>query len=87
MSGLEAILYPQLGAFPSEERDRALARARRTPFDVVELVGMALAAIVAVAVSRNNVLAAPLLVVLVGPFLVRRVRRGLDSEYEKLART
>jgi len=93
----ERILYPQLRSFPERERAGALRRARSQPFDVVELVGIALGLVLATALTRyhldgddaagrlaafavNVALAVPALAVLVGPFLVRRVRRGLDDE-------
>ena len=98
---LEAILYPQLRSFPAGERTSALREARKTPFDVIELVGMAVGLILVTAITRyqseewwgamertgaallNFAVAIPLLVVFVGPFLVRRVRRGLDQELAK----
>ena len=100
MHPLEAILYPRLRDFPAEERAAALRAARRTPFDVIELVGIAIGLILVTAITRyqigswsvierawaaivNFLVAIPLLVAFVGPFLVRRVRRGLDEELSK----
>lgn len=97
MARLDDLLYPRLAALPEGERPAALERARRTAFDVIELVGIALGLVVATAVTRygaaelgplervgaaaaNFILAVPLLALLVGPFLVRRVRRGLERE-------
>lgn len=100
MHALEAILYPRLRDFPVAERAAALAAARRKPFDVIELVGIATGVILSTAITRyqvgswdafehagaafaNFLVAIPLLVAFVGPFLVRRVRRGLDEELAK----
>ena len=100
MHALESLLYPQLNAFPAEERASALRHARETAFDVVELIGIAAGLVLVTAITRyqlgptngadgflsaivNFVVAVPLLVVFVGPFLVRRVRRGLDRELAK----
>lgn len=97
MHGLERLFYPQLTAFPAEERADALRRARRTALDVIELVGIAVGLVLVTAITRyqlepssfadgflaamaNVAVAVPLLIVFVGPFLVRRVRRGLDEE-------
>jgi hypothetical protein len=90
-------LYPRLGEFAPSERDAALRRARRTAFDVVELVGIALSLVLTTAITRygtqelgvgerigafvlNVAVAIPLLAVLAGPFLVRRVRRGVETQ-------
>ena len=90
-------IYPQLRAFPMGDRAAALRNARRTAFDVVELVGIALSLVLVTALTRydthdlaagerftaailNFAVAVPLLVALVGPFHVRRVRRGLQRE-------
>jgi len=92
-------LYPQLREFPAREREAALRRARRTPFDVIELVGIALSLVLVTALTRygaaeldvagrvaaailNLLLAIPLIGALLAPFLVRRIRRGLDRELE-----
>lgn len=97
MSRLRELLYPQLTTFPEGEREAVLRRARAQPFDVIELVGIALGLVLATAATRYNIdegeaaervvaialnlfIAIPLLAVLVGPFLVRRVRRALDEE-------
>jgi hypothetical protein len=102
MHRLEAILYPRLREFPADDRAAALRDARRMPFDVIELVGMAIGLILVTAATRyplgpwsvferagiaiaNFVIAIPLLLALVGPFLVRRVRRGLERELARRA--
>ena len=100
---LRDVLYPQLKAFPEPDRWGALRNARETPFDVVELVGMAFGLVVSVLLTRygieewdvfaraalalaNFLVALPLLALLVGPFLVRRTRRGLDLEIARRSR-
>lgn len=97
MQALETMLYPRLRDFPAEDRAAALRSARRTPFDVIELVGIAVGLILVTAATRypigswsgveragvamaNFLVAIPLLLAFVGPFLVRRVRRGLERE-------
>ena len=94
---LRETLYPGLGALPEGERASALRAARDTPFDVIELVGMAFGMVLAVSLTRygvedldllerlagaaaNFIVAVPLLALFVGPFLVRRTRRGLDLQ-------
>ena len=94
---MREVLYPRLLSFPEADRERVMRAARATPFDVIELVGMAFGLVAAVSLTRygaehwdllervaaalaNFVLAIPLLALLVGPFLVRRIRRGLDYE-------
>lgn len=94
MSHFQQILYPELRLFAPEERARALAAARETPFDALELFGMAAGVALVTALTRyagaeldamqrfaagtlNFVIALPLLALAVGPFFVRRVRRGL----------
>jgi hypothetical protein len=47
-------LYPQLRSFPPEEREPALRSARKCPFDVVELVGIAVGLIVVTLLTRYN---------------------------------
>ena len=96
MEWLDRHLYPQMCAFPADERRDALHKARGGAFDVVELVGIATGLIVTTAATRAGfagldgvqrvaaillvfVTALPILCMLVGPFLVRRTRRNLDS--------
>jgi hypothetical protein len=92
-------LFPQLRAFPDAERPEVLRKARRTAFDVVELVGLALSLVLVTALTRygvreltavervsafvvNFAVALLLLGMLTGPFLVRRIRRGIDRQLE-----
>lgn len=100
MKQIEEILYPQLRSFPVIDRKRALRRARETPFDVIELLGMAAGLVLVTALTRygvseleigerfalaiiNFLVAVPLLAIALGPFIVRRVRRGLRAQLEK----
>ena len=46
------ILLPQLRNFPEEDRSLALQQARRTPFDVFELAGLALAVVAVTALTQ-----------------------------------
>lgn len=96
-------LLPELRRFPEDERDRALAQARRTPLDVVELVGMAVGLVVVTALTKysapdltmasrfllalvNFAVALPLLVAVLGPFHLRRLRRGLRRQLDERGR-
>jgi hypothetical protein len=89
------IAYPQLRHVPPEQWESMLRRARETEFDTVEWAGtVAGVAFAAFALRAGGgepdflfthllgqfVLALPLLTILVGPFLLRRTRRGLDLE-------
>jgi hypothetical protein len=102
MRSLEVLLYPRLRDLPEKDRAEALRAARKTAFDVIELVGIAMGLVLVTALTRypigpwngaerawaaiaNFLVAIPLLMAFVGPFLVRRVRRGLDEELAKRA--
>lgn len=90
------LLYPELLHVEPARRAGVLASAGEGRFDLVELAGMALALVLAVVATRyaipegiqhrfaaavvNFAVALPLLAVLVGPFHVRRVRRGLRGQ-------
>lgn len=52
---LAGILHPALWRLPSERRADLLRKARRTPLDLVELVGIAAALIVAIVLARGGV--------------------------------
>jgi len=54
-----ASMLPQLRRLSGDERHTALGRARATPFDVAELVGIALAVAAATAITRHALPAAP----------------------------
>lgn len=96
------ILYPELRSFPPKDRARALHDAKQTPFDTLELFGMAAALVIVTALTNysgtgldvnqrflsgvlNYLVALPLLALSLGPFLIRRVRRGLRTERTKLS--
>jgi hypothetical protein len=91
-------IFPRLGELPPVQREDALKKARDTPFDLMESVGIGGAAALvagilqAVPLEPNGdflkaylgqlLFALPLLVVTAGPFFLRRARRGLDSQIE-----
>jgi hypothetical protein len=92
---LRLLAYPQLRDLPPDQWEGVLTQARETAFDAVEwagiLAGIAFAAFALRSGAGESgslltlylgqfVLALPLLVVLVGPFFLRRTRRGLDLE-------
>lgn len=96
METLNRWLFPELRRIDPSERAGALRKAKETPFDAVELIGLAVALLVTVSLTRysaagwglaervgamlaNFVVAIPVLVVLAGPFYVRRTRRGLRT--------
>ena len=91
---IENVLYPELLTYGRRDRDRLLKEASKEPYDFLEWVGMLAALVLVVSVTRysaaglgladrfavaNFIVAAPLLVVTVGPFLVRRTRCGLQK--------
>ena len=92
---LRLLAYPQLRAVPPNQWELVLARARDTPFDLIEWAGILAGVVFTAFVLRVSagdpgalllfylgqyVLALPLLIILVGPFYLRRTRRGLDLE-------
>ena len=76
---LATILYPELRAVDAGDRRLLLARARRSPFDVAELLGMAamLVGTALLADALADAWAAAAGAALVAPFFVRRTRRAL----------
>jgi len=46
------LLLPELRSFPAREQAPALAAARETPLDIVELVGTAFAVVIVTAITR-----------------------------------
>jgi hypothetical protein len=72
-------LYPELRQLPHGDRDVALRRARREPFDFVELLGIAAGLVLVAFLGRSGHLgaAATLVALALAAFDVRRVRRGL----------
>lgn len=96
-------LLPELRQFPQAERDHALQRARDTPLEVIEFVGMGVGLVVVTALTKfsfsdlptasrfalallNFAVAMPLLVAVLGPFHLRRLRRGLRTELQQRSR-
>jgi len=92
---LRLLAYPQLRALSPNQWEVILRRARDTPFDLIEWAGILAGIVFAAFVLRADmgepgalvvsylaqfVLALPLLIILVGPFYLRRTRRGLDLE-------
>jgi hypothetical protein len=72
------LLYPELRTAPPAERGRLLARARKAPFDVLELLGMAAILVGTALVGQEYlVVAVAAAAALVAPFFVRRTRRAL----------
>ena len=72
------LLYPELRDAIPAERERLLARARRAPFDVLELLGMAAMLVGAATVGEEYVVVAVAAsAALVAAFFVRRTRRAL----------
>jgi hypothetical protein len=51
---LAPMLHPQLRRWPPDQRRAALREARRTPLDLLELVGMAAALIAAIMFVRGG---------------------------------
>ena len=95
---LRLLAYPQLRKISAADQDEALRIARRTELDLLERIGIlsglvgTTAILQAVGADWNSMLArslaqftlaVPLLFCVVGPFLLRRTRRGLDIECRK----
>ncbi len=79
MTPLRTLLYPELEGFAPQERAGALERARRQPFDWVELAGLGFG-VVAARGRAILAFAVPLLALAAVPFLWRRTRRALREE-------
>lgn len=77
---LGVAFHPELNSLPESERLVALERARETPFDLVELVGMAAGLVLVTTVTSYAVDG---LSVGMRPFLWRCTRRGVRAELEK----
>ena len=83
--GIGELIHPSLLQVRADLRRGLLHRARRTPLDVVELLGMAAALVgVLVAGERHSVLGAFAAVVAILLMLVRRTRRGLRQAMDGL---
>lgn len=77
MADIQALFFPELRGLTAAERAGALRCARATAFEVAELLGMALALVLAAAVAGRPWLALLLGAALIAPILLRRLRRGL----------
>lgn len=88
-------LFPRLRAWPVREWPAVLGRAREAEFDQFERAGIIAAVVSSAWLLRpaanaetsaplvflaQLLLALPLLLVLAGPFYLRRMRRALDAE-------
>lgn len=99
MRRLWSWLLPELQRFPAQERGAALARARATELDILELVGISFGLVLVTAATQyalpdassssrlaaallNFAVALPLMALVVAPFHIRRLRRGLDAQLE-----
>jgi hypothetical protein len=60
-SRVGALLYPELASLPDGERAAALACARGTDFDAIELFGLAFALVAATAATRYSLIDAGLM--------------------------
>lgn len=95
MTAIKLWVYPELNRIPEQERGKALAQANDLPFDGIELGGMAVGLVMATALTRfvlpetfvqyvaatiaGFIAALAILLVFVGPFYIRRTRRGLHA--------
>jgi hypothetical protein len=97
-SRLRLLAYPQLRKISVADQEEALRIARRTELDLLERIGIlgglvgTTAVLQALGADWNSAparflaqfaLALPLLLCVVGPFLLRRTRRGLDIEWRR----
>jgi len=55
MTTLHTLLYPELEGFSPDDRGRALQRARRQPFDWVELAGLGAGVVAVALLTRHGV--------------------------------
>jgi hypothetical protein len=99
MATLALLLHPELRLLPPARRRAALRRAWRTAFDTFELLGMAAALIGAALLARYALehwlgattpaaafgFVAVSVLAAVGPFILRRTRRGLRSALQDIA--
>jgi hypothetical protein len=78
---LATFFYPELRSVAPVERPRLLRHARRAPFDVLELLGMAAVLVGAALAGTESAdgIAAAAAAVLLAPFFVRRTRRALRA--------
>ena len=88
---------PHLGQLPPAQWDAAVKQARETHFDTIERIGILVGVALTTWMLRSDAgelalpirfvaqfaAAVPLLIVVVGPFYLRRLRRGLDQVIER----
>lgn len=54
MTALRDVLYPELRRWPATQRERVWRQARSVPFDVLELLGIAVGMLVVTALSAHG---------------------------------
>lgn len=96
---LLAHVFPKLRAWPVREWPAVLGKAREAEFDRFERIGIVFAVVIATWFLRPEANAEsalpfvflsqllsslPLLLILAGPFFLRRIRRCLDAEAKAL---
>ena len=88
MATLVSALFPELRDLPPAQRATALRAANKLPYDTLELLGIAVGLIVAslflthaldgfAGTGARLLAACPVATVAIGPFVLRRTRRGL----------
>lgn len=98
---LLAQLFPRLREWPVNEWSNILSKVQEAEFDQFERIGIIVAVVISawvlrptanaetsvpVALMSHLVFALPLLLILAGPFFLRRIRRCLDAEAKELHR-
>jgi hypothetical protein len=94
VNALLSTLCPELASLPPAERANAFRAARKVPYDTFELLGIAAGLIVATlflthalgnpaSLGARVAAACPVVAVSIGPFVLRRVRRGLRLILER----
>ena len=92
---LLASLCPELRRLPPAERAGALRAARNLPYDTFELLGIAAGLVVATlfvthaldgtsGTGARIAAACPIAALSIGPFVLRRTRRGLRRMLERV---
>ncbi|MDP3539774.1 MAG: hypothetical protein Q8S26_13855 [Azonexus sp.] len=92
-------LFPRLREWPVEEWPSVLGKVQKADFDQFERIGIIAAVVISAWFLRpaaiaetslpfvflsQQLLALPLLLILAGPFFLRRIRRCLDAEAKEL---
>lgn len=98
---LLAQLFPRLREWPVSEWSNTLAKVQEAELDQFERIGIIVAVVISAWLLRpaanaetsvpfafmsQLVLSLPLLLILAGPFFLRRIRRCLDAEAKALHR-